>query len=72
MQIIIMQYCPGNNDKSKMTDVIFFDVSSSFDLRLVKCVDEMPWAQRNGCSSRRHSGNLVFAYLLANILMTCH
>lgn len=58
--------------RAKWQMSFFFDFSNSFDLRLVECMDEKPWAQRSACSSRRYSVNLVFAYLLANILMTCH
>lgn len=43
MQIIVMLYCPGNNDKSKslyMSEQMpfFLNFSDSLDLRLVECM----------------------------------
>lgn len=45
MQIIVMLYCPGNNDKSKslymseqMPFFFFLNFSDSLDLRLVECM----------------------------------
>lgn len=55
-----------------MTDAIFFYFPNRFDLKLVECMGENPWAQRSVCSHRGYSESLVFAYLLANKLMTCH